>query len=144
MASPKRGMGNGSMASRKRAIALRLPQGWGWAVSTSSPRLWIAIATLLPQRGGWFHGPTASPEVGDGLWLHGFPNVVMGYGSTSSLRLGMGNGSTASPKRGWAMDPLLPQGKGLMQVIDVFSKYLNSVPLRTKTGRGCGCTRIYI
>ena len=36
----------------------------------------------------------------------------MGIGSSASLRLVMGNGSTASLGLGMAMAPLLPQGRG--------------------------------
>ena len=84
-----------------------------WAQSTDQIRL------LRPC--------TLTPKVGDGQWLHGFPQCWgwamapllpqkggwlhgstaspkrgMGYGSTASPVLGMGNGSTACPKRGMA------------------------------------------
>jgi len=55
------------------------------------------------------NGSTASPKVGDGLWLHCFPKE------------GVGNGSTASPRWGWAMAPLLPQGRGWAEAIGLVS-----------------------
>jgi len=50
--------------------------------------------------------------VADGLLPFVGMSCSLAVGGDASHRLGMGNGSTASPKRGWAMAPLLPQGSG--------------------------------
>ena len=66
------------------------------------------MAPMLPQ--GWecAMAPRLPPRLG------------MGYGSTAFPK-GVGNGSTASPRWGWAMAPLLPQGRGWAEAIGLVS-----------------------